>query len=206
MADDERIDAEKARENSHEPVAPEDEVLAAALERFPEAVAHDSRGQPTVHLRSGQWHDFALWLRDEQQFEVCVDVCGVDHLLNRGRQVPAGVRAERFEVVGNFLSRSRRRRVRAVCQVPVADPVVPSLADVYPGVEWPERETYDLFGIRFDGHPDLTRILLPDDWQGYPLRKDDAAARVPVQFKGPSTTPFQQAPGRESSGGAGSQP
>lgn len=194
MADDERTEevAGEARESAHERELPADEVLAAALERFPEAVAHTSAGQPVVYLRLEHWLDFAEWLHDDQQFEVCVDVCGVDHLLNRSRPVPTGVAPERFEVVANFLSRVRHRRVRAICEVPADAPAVPSLTAVYRGVDWPERETYDLFGIRFDGHPDLTRILLPDDWQGHPLRKDDAAARVPVQFKGTKSTPFQQ--------------
>lgn len=202
MADDERSDRdpEEARENEHEPAAapvPDDEVLAAAVERFPEAVAAESKGQAVVYLSPEQWADFAAWLRDDQQFEVCFDICGVDHLLNRKRPVPDGVTPQRFEVVANFMSRARGgRRLRAICQVPAAEPVVPSITNTYPGADWPERETYDLFGIVFEGHPDLSRILLPDDWQGWPLRKDDAAARVPVAFKGTKTTPFQQARGR----------
>ena len=71
-----------------------------------------------------------------------------------------------------------------ICEVPADDPTVPSLTPVYPGANFPERETYDLFGISFDGHPDLTRILMPDDWDGHPLRKDFPPARVPVTFKG----------------------
>jgi NADH-quinone oxidoreductase subunit C len=74
--------------------------------------------------------------------------------------------------------------VRVICAVPDADPSVPSLTGVYPGTNFPERETYDFFGIDFVGHPDLTRILMPDDWEGHPLRKDYPAARVPVTFKG----------------------
>ena len=78
--------------------------------------------------------------------------------------------------------------VRAgISQVPEGDPSVASLVDLYPGVGFPEREVFDLFGIRFEGHPDLTRILMPDDWVGFPLRKDDAPARVPVTFKGDPT-------------------
>jgi NADH:ubiquinone oxidoreductase subunit C len=103
--------------------------------------------------------------------------------LRPSRALPPGVKAERFEVVANFLSHSRNRRVRAICQA--ADGVaVDSLFDVFPGVELPEREIWDLLGVPFTGHPDLTRLMLPDDWEGHPLRKDDSPARVPVQFKG----------------------
>ena len=74
--------------------------------------------------------------------------------------------------------------MRVRVQVPGADAVVDSLFDLYPGVEAMEREAYDLFGIVFDGHPDMTRILMPEDWEGHPLRKDYGVGRVPVQFKG----------------------
>ncbi len=85
-----------------------------------------------------------------------------------------------------------------LCEVPGADATIASLTPVYPGVDYSERETFDLFGVVFEGHPDLTRILLPEDWDGWPLRKDDAAARVPVQFKGTATTPDQQSLRRKS--------
>jgi NADH:ubiquinone oxidoreductase subunit C len=111
-------------------------------------------------------------------------VTAVDHLVSPTRATPAGVTAERFEVVANFLSHVRNRRVRVIAQVPVDEPSVASIADLYLGVDFAEREVYDLFGIEFPGHPDLARILMPDDWVGYPLRKDDAPARVPVTFKG----------------------
>ena len=87
-------------------------------------------------------------------------------------------------MVVNFLSHIRNRRIRVICQVPVTDPTVPSLTGVYPGTNFPERETYDMYGIDFVGHPELTRILMPDDWDGHPLRKDYPSARVPVTFKG----------------------
>jgi NADH-quinone oxidoreductase subunit C len=86
-------------------------------------------------------------------------------------------------VVASFLSHPRNRRIRAICEVPAGDATVPSLTDAYPGANFGEREVYDLFGIEFTGHPDLARILMPDDWVGYPLRKDDPPARVPVTFK-----------------------
>ncbi len=116
-------------------------------------------------------------------FETCADVCGVDYLAHPGRRLPDGTVAERFEVVVNLLSLSQARRVRVRLQVPESDPVAPSLFSVYPGVEAMEREAYDLVGIRFEGHPDMTRILMPEDWEGHPLRKDYGVGRVPVQFK-----------------------
>jgi NADH:ubiquinone oxidoreductase subunit C len=172
-------DAATTREDVHEL----DELAAALVERFPGSVARDSHGQAVVYVDRASWHDVAAFLRDEQQFTQCVDVTAVDHLADEIRLEVPGVTPERFEVVANFLSHPRNRRVRVICEVPQADPTVASIADVYPGVSFPEREVFDLLGITFEGHPDLTRILMPDDWDGHPLRKDDAPARVPVTFK-----------------------
>ena len=122
-------------------------------------------------------------LRDEG-FETCADLCGVDYLTHPGRTLPDGVTGERFEVVVNLLSLSQVRRVRVRVQVPADDADLPTLFDLYPGTEAMEREAYDLFGIVFTDHPDMTRILLPEDWEGHPLRKDYGVGRVPVQFKG----------------------
>jgi NADH:ubiquinone oxidoreductase subunit C len=158
-------------------------LVIAALAHFPGLAAVDSHGQTVIHVPRSDWKAVAEWLRDDQGFTQCVDITAVDQLLRPARPLPAGIRPERFEVVANFLSHARNRRVRTICQTP--DGVaVDSLFDVYPGVELPEREIWDLLGIPFTGHPDLTRIMMPDDWEGHPLRKDDAPARVPVQFKG----------------------
>lgn len=116
-------------------------------------------------------------------FELCADLCGVDYLGYGERDVPEGVAPTRFEVVVNLLSLSRVQRVRVRVQAGDADPAVDSLFSVYPGVEAMEREAFDLFGIVFAGHPDLTRILMPEEWEGHPLRKDYGSGRVPVQFK-----------------------
>ncbi len=129
-----------------------------------------------------RYHELVAAYR-QAGFEMCVDVCGVDFLTHPGRDLPEGVVPERFEVVVNLLSLSAKRRVRVRVQVPEQDPVVDSLFDLYPGTEAMEREVYDLMGIAFAGHPDLTRILMPDDWEGHPLRKDYGVGRVPVQFK-----------------------
>ena len=91
---------------------------------------------------------------------------------------------ERFEVVLNLVNLDARERLRIRVQVPADDPVLPSAYDLWPGTDAMEREAFDMFGIRFDGHPDLTRILMPEDWIGHPLRKDYDVGRIPVQFKG----------------------
>jgi NADH:ubiquinone oxidoreductase subunit C len=176
-------DDDTTREANHEPEAPSDEVAAAVVERFPGSVFVDSHGQAVVYVDAGHWHDVAMFLRDDERFTQCVDVAAVDHLIDEDRVVPAGVSAQRYEVVANFLSHPRNRRIRTICQVPADDPRVATFVDVYPGVAFAEREVFDLFGITFAGHEDLARILMPDDWLGYPLRKDDAPSRVPVTFK-----------------------
>ena len=186
MADDDAEAREEVHEDEavHEPPVPSDEVAAALVAQFPDGVFTESHGQPVVYVPREQWHDVAAFLRDEQQFTQCVDIAGVDQLVAPARAIPAGVTPERFEVVANFLSHARNRRIRLIAQLPGDDPTIASITDLYPGVNFAERETYDLFGVEFTGHPDLTRILMPDDWLGHPLRKDDSPARVPVTFKG----------------------
>ena len=119
----------------------------------------------------------------EDGFEMCADLCAVDYLAHMDRPLPEGVTPTRFEVVVNLLSLSKRQRVRVRVQAGNEDPEVDSLFDLYPGVEAMERKAFDMFGVVFRGHPDLTRILMPEDWEGHPLRKDYAVGRVPVQFK-----------------------
>jgi NADH-quinone oxidoreductase subunit C len=142
-----------------------------------------SRGQRVAHPSREQLRELVQTLRDEGWLQ-CLDVTGVDQLANPHRVVPEGVAPERFEVVVILISHERRERLRLIVQVPEDDPVVPSLFELHPGTEAPEREVFDMFGIRFEGHPDLTRILMPEDWHGHPLRKDYAVGRIPVQFKG----------------------
>jgi NADH-quinone oxidoreductase subunit C len=174
-----------------EPVtsAPSDEVAAAIIERFEGAHFVDSHGQPVVYLERGQWLDVAAYLRDEQQFTMCVDVTAVDFLVAVNRAVPDGVEPERFEVVANFLSHPRNRRIRTIAQVPATDAEIASLTPLYPGLNFPEREVFDLFGITFVDHPDMTRILMPDDWEGHPQRKDYPLGGIPVEYKGAEIPP-----------------
>jgi NADH-quinone oxidoreductase subunit C len=172
-----------AREENHKDAARVPDVVAEVVERFPGTVFHESHGQPVVYVDRASWHDVAGFLRDEEQFTQCVDVTAVDHLVDVERLHVPGVVPERFEVVANFLSHPRNRRLRMICEVPADDPNVDSLVDLYPGLNFAEREVYDLLGISFGGHPDHTRIVMPDDWEGHPLRKDDPPANVPIAFK-----------------------
>ncbi len=141
----------------------------------------DSHGQVVLHPTVTQYVDVVKALLDDG-FELCVDITGVDYIAFPGRQLPDGITAERFEIVVNLLSLAARQRVRLRVQVPADDPTVPTLFDLYPGTEASEREVYDMFGISFTDHPDLTRILMPEDWDGHPLRKDYEIGRIPVQF------------------------
>ncbi len=147
--------------------------LAAA---FPDAEFADSYGQVVCRVareRLVAFVDAAV----ASGFSMFVDLCAVDHLQ----------RDPRFEVVVNLLSLDPPRRLRILVGVPGDDPEVPSITGVLPGANFYEREAFDMFGVRFTGHPDLTRILLPDEWVGYPLRKDSPVGSVPVQFKEANT-------------------
>jgi NADH-quinone oxidoreductase subunit C len=140
-------------------------------------------GELTLHPGREQYPAVVEALRGDGYW-VCVDLCGVDHLGHGGRSgLPPGVEPERFEVVTHLLDHLNRRRIRLRVQVPEGDPTIASISALHPGAENHERETFDLFGITFEGHPDPSRILMPEDWEGHPLRKDYDIGRIPVQFK-----------------------
>ncbi len=146
----------------------------------------DLRGQVVLFASRDQYLEVVKTLTDEG-YAVCVDLCGVDYLNHPGRPLPDGVIGERFEVVTNLLDISARRRIRVRVQVPADDAKLPSLFDVHPGSEAMEREVYDMFGVEFTDHPDPSRLLMPEDWIGHPLRKDYEVGKIPVQFKGANT-------------------
>ena len=141
----------------------------------------DSRGQRVLHPSRAGYLKLVRTLLDDT-FTMCADLTAVDYLTFSGRSLPDGVAPERFEVVVNLLSIERRERIRIRVQVPADDAVIATLFDLYPGSEAMEREVFDMFGISFTDHPDLTRILMPEDWEGHPLRKDYDQGRIPVQF------------------------
>lgn len=142
-----------------------------------------SRGQRVIHPSRDRWIEVAAAMLADG-WNMCVDVTAVDYsTYAAARDLPPGVNAERFELVASFISHARRERIRARIQIPADDPTIDSLYHLYPGTDYLEREVFDLMGIAFTGHPDLSRILMPETWDGHPLRKDYAVGAIPVQFK-----------------------
>lgn len=137
---------------------------------FPHEVLQCShyQGQAAVVIRPGRIVAVLQWLRDNQELRMnhLRALCGVDN----SRRKDSGL--SRFEVVYNLYSIHYRHEIRLRAEVGDTDPAIDSVVDLWPGANWLERETYDLMGIRFHNHPDLRRVLLPDDWQGHPLRKE----------------------------------
>jgi NADH-quinone oxidoreductase subunit C len=148
------------------------------------------RGELTLHVRPERIAEVCKLLRDDAglRFELCSSVSGVDYLDAPTGTEPAE-QAARLHVVYHLTSMTFRRRIRLEVAVPIDDPHVPSVTAVYPTADWQERETWDMFGVIFDGHPALTRILMPDDWDGHPQRKDYPLGGVPVEYKGAEIPP-----------------
>jgi NADH-quinone oxidoreductase subunit C len=147
--------------------------LVAAAAAFPEVEFESVLGD-TVARAS---RDDVVGLLEAARgagFELFIDLCAVDYLS----------RNPRFDIAINVVSVSQSLRLRVLVGIPGTDPQMPTVSSIYPGSNFYEREAFDLFGIEFSGHPDMTRILLPDDWEGHPLRKDVSVGSVPVQFKG----------------------
>ena len=141
------------------------------------------RGEMTFFVAREHLPAVARALRDDPalRFEMCMGVSGVHFPGEAGRELHA---------VYHLLSMTHGgRRVRLEVTCPDDDPHIPSVVEVWPGADWHERETWDMFGIVFDGHPALTRILMPDDWPGHPQRKDYPLGGIPVEYKGGTVPP-----------------
>lgn len=138
------------------------------------------RGELTLHVKRENLVDVAMILRDTLLFEVCMGVSGVHYPTDLDRELHA---------VYHLLSMTHNRRIRLEVSAPDSDPHIPSVVEVWAGNNWNERETFDMFGIIFDGHPGLTRILMPDDWRGHPQRKDYPLGGIPVEYKGATVPP-----------------
>jgi NADH-quinone oxidoreductase subunit C len=155
------------------------EAYAPAAEAIRKVVV--DRDELTLYVAREHLLGVAQTLRDDPnlRFELCSSVSGVDYLGT----------VNRLHSVVHLTSMTYRRRVRLEVAVSVDDPHVPSLTGLYPTADWQERETFDMFGIVYDGHPALTRILMPDDWDGFPQRKDYPLGGIPVQYKGATIPP-----------------
>ena len=159
----------------------EDRLSATDLEQAVERVVIH-RGELTIHVRREDLPFVAQRMRDDERlrFELCSGVSAVHYPDDAGRELHA---------VYHLLSMTHNRRVRLEVSCPDSDPHLPSLVSIYPTNDWHERETFDMFGIVFDGHPALTRILMPDDWPGHPQRKDYPLGGIPVEYKGGTVPP-----------------
>ncbi|GBE25808.1 NADH-quinone oxidoreductase subunit C 1 [bacterium BMS3Bbin02] len=157
-------------------VMPTDENLAALACEFASAEfeVFEATGASwdIVTVSSDDYHGLVA-AAHAAGYTLFIDLCAVDYL----RRTP------RFDVVVHIESISAGKRLRIKIGVPASDPSVASISDVFAGANFFEREAYDLMGITFTDHPDMTRILLPDEWEGHPLRKDASVGSVPVQFK-----------------------
>ncbi len=153
--------------------------LERAYPEFSQAIERVvvDRGELTLHIKREKLVEVAQKLRDTEslRFEICLGVNGVHYPEESGRELHA---------VYPLLSMTHNRRIRLEVSVPESDPHIPSLVEVWAGNNWHERETYDMFGIIFDGHPGLTRILMPDDWPGHPQRKDYPLGGIPIEYIG----------------------
>jgi NADH-quinone oxidoreductase subunit C len=159
------------------------DALQAAYSSYDQAVTKVvvDRGELTLYVERQHLIGIASALRDNAslRFELCSSVSGVDYL---GAE-------KRLHSVYQLTSMTYRRRLRLEVSVTVDDPHVPSVTALWPTADWQERETYDMFGIIYDGHPALTRILMPDDWDGFPQRKDYPLGGIPVEYKGATIPP-----------------
>jgi NADH-quinone oxidoreductase subunit C len=156
--------------------------LERAYPEFSQAIERVvvDRGELTLHVKREKLVEVAMILRDTLKFEMCMGVSGIHYPQNTDRELVA---------VYPLLSMTNNRRIRLEVSVADSDAHIPSLVEVWAGNNWHERETFDMFGIIFDGHPGLTRILMPDDWAGHPQRKDYALGGIPVEYKGATTPP-----------------
>jgi NADH-quinone oxidoreductase subunit C len=159
-------------------------ALAAAGSSFGAAVEQVmvANGDLTFYVRREHLPAVATRLRDDPslRFELCLGVSGVHYPSDPGAELHA---------VYHLLSITHNRRLRLEVTAPDVDPHVPSLMGVYPTCDFHERETWDFFGLVFDGHPALTRIEMPDDWRGHPQRKDYPLGGIPVEYRGATIPP-----------------
>jgi NADH-quinone oxidoreductase subunit C len=157
-------------------------IAAAVARRYPDVVV--ARDEASVVIERGSLLAALAWLREEAELRMdFLSSITATHWPDRD---PA------FWVDYELRSMSLRQRLRVKVALDADDASVPSVTGIFPTANWHERETFDFYGIVFDGHPDLTRILLPADWEGFPLRKDEALGGVPTWFRGATMPPIDE--------------
>jgi NADH-quinone oxidoreductase subunit C len=161
---------------------PVDDVAGRIRAAYPDVVV--ARGEVTVFVDRSELRDCLAWLRAEPELQLGFLSCvtATDH--------PGA--DPRMWIVYELRSLERRHRARVKVGLPERDLHVPTVSDLFPTADWQEREVYDFFGVIFDGHPDLTRILLPDDWEGFPLRKDEELGGVNTPYVGAFIPPVDK--------------
>lgn len=157
------------------------EVISALRDQFGDDIGdlNEYAGEQTVFVSKARIAEVCRYLKEEQQFAYLSDIGGVDRFTDE----------DRFEVYYNLVSFEKRKRIRLKVQVDEDDPIVPSITPVYRAANWNEREVYDMMGIRFDGHPDLRRMYMPEDFEHYPQRKEFPQLGIPGSLPLPPQTP-----------------
>ncbi len=147
------------------------DVVQALQAKFNGAIKEviEFKGETTLLVETKSIVEVCRALKEEHGFNYCADICGADRFTEE----------ERFEVIYNLTNLDKHWRIRLKVRVEEEIPVVPSVTCVWRGANWHERETYDMYGIRFEGHPDLRRMYMPEDFEYYPLRKDFPLISVP---------------------------
>lgn len=160
------------------------ELVQSLQAKFGSAIREitEFKGETTLLVEKDIIVDICRALKDEHGFNYCADICGADRFAEE----------ERFEVIYNITNLEKRLRIRLKVRVGEENPVVPSVTSVWKAADWHERETYDMYGVRFDGHPDLRRMYMPEDFEYYPLRKDFPLIGVPGSIPLPEIDPRAQ--------------
>lgn len=165
-----------AKDTTHVP-----DVVAALREQFGDDVHEVTHyaNEHTVYVAKGRIVEVCTYLKEEQDFNYLVDLAGTDRFTEE----------DRYEVFYNLVSIKGRQRIRVKVRVDEDELTVPTVTDLYPAANWNERECFDMFGIRFDGHPDMRRMFLPEDFEYHPLRKEFPLLGVPGSLPLPPQTP-----------------
>ncbi len=163
------------------------EIIADLQERFGSAIteAWPDDKHPRVHTDAEHWREVAAYLRDSEalRFDWLSCLTGIDYVAD-----------DQLCALFDLYSTELRHAIAVKVFTPRSQPVIPTVSDIWPAADWHEREAYDLFGIDFSDHPDLRRILLPEDWEGFPLRKDYEFPREYHGIPGTTELDWQQKP------------